>query len=86
MLNLQDRIILDPAIVRGRPIIRGTRRPLTVIVGGVAGGMTFEEIQREYDIAADDISGQLCNILLTSYSKNSCSYVSTVATQKDGPI
>jgi uncharacterized protein (DUF433 family) len=58
-LNLQDRIILDPAIGGGRPIIRGTRLPITVVVGSLAGGMTFQEVQREYDITADDIRAAL---------------------------
>lgn len=58
-LNLQDRIILDPAIVRGKPIVRGTRLPVTVVVGSLAGGMTFQEIQREYDITPDDIRAAL---------------------------
>ena len=58
-LNLQDRIILNPAIAWGRPIVRGTRLPVTMVVGCLAGGMTFEEIQREYDITADDIRAAL---------------------------
>lgn len=59
MLNLQDRIILDPAILGGRPIIRGTRLPISVVIGSLAGGMTFQEIQREYDITAGDIRADL---------------------------
>lgn len=58
-MKLQDRIILDPAIGGGKPIIRGTRLPVTVVVGSLAGGMTFQEIQREYDITTDDIRAAL---------------------------
>lgn len=58
-LNLHDRIILAPAIVRGKPIIRGTRLPVALIVGSLADGMTFQEMQREYDITADDIRAAL---------------------------
>jgi uncharacterized protein (DUF433 family) len=54
-----NRIVLDPAIVHGKPVIRGTRLPVTVVVGSLAGGMTFEEVQREYDITADDIRAAL---------------------------
>jgi len=43
----------------GRPIIRGTRLPVSIVVGSLAGGMTFEEVQREYDITADDIRAAL---------------------------
>ncbi len=49
-----NRIVIDPAICRGKPVIRGTRVPMTVVVGSLAGGMTFEDVQREYDITADD--------------------------------
>ena len=53
------RIVLDPAICHGKPIIRGTRIPVTVVVGSLAGGMTFEEVQREYDVTANDIRAAL---------------------------
>ena len=60
-LNMQahERIVLDPAISHGKPIIRGTRIPITIVIGSLAGGMIFEEIQREYDITADDIRAAL---------------------------
>jgi uncharacterized protein (DUF433 family) len=54
-----DRIVIDPAIHHGKPVIRGTRLPVTVVVGSLAGGMTFEEIQREYDVTAEDIRAAL---------------------------
>jgi uncharacterized protein (DUF433 family) len=53
-----DRIVIDPKIGHGRPVIRGTRVPVTVVVGGLAGGMIFEE-KREYDLTADDIRAPL---------------------------
>ncbi len=46
--NVSRDIVLDPAIAHGKPVIRGTRLPVTVVVGSLAGGMTFEEVQREY--------------------------------------
>jgi uncharacterized protein (DUF433 family) len=54
-----NRIVLDPAIHHGKPVIRGTRVPVTTVVGSLAGGMTFEEIQREYDLSVDDIRAAL---------------------------
>jgi len=54
-----NRIVLDPAIAHGKPLIRGTRLPVTVVVGSLAGGMTFEEVQREYDLTLDDIRAAL---------------------------
>ncbi len=54
-----NHIVLDPALLHGKPVIRGTRVPVTVVVGSLAGGMTFEEVQREYDLTADDIRAAL---------------------------
>jgi len=53
------RIVIDSAVSHGKPVIRGSRVPVTVIVGSLAGGMTFEEIQREYDVTADDVRAAL---------------------------
>jgi uncharacterized protein (DUF433 family) len=54
-----NRIVLDPAICHGKPVMRGTRLPVTMVVSSLAGGMTFENVQREYDISADDIRAAL---------------------------
>lgn len=58
-MNIQDRIVFDPNICHGKPVIRGTRVPVTIVVGSLAGGMTFDEIQREYDLTVDDIRAAL---------------------------
>lgn len=58
-MYLLDWIVIDPAIHDGKPVIRGTRLPITIVLGSLAGGMTFGEIQREYDITADDIRAAL---------------------------
>ena len=56
---VSDRIIIDPAICHGKPVIRGSRVPVTIVVGSLAGGMTLDEIQREYDLSAEDIRAAL---------------------------
>ena len=58
-MGTANRIVIDPAICHGKPVIRGTRVAVTVIVGSLAGGMTFDDIQREYDVTADDIRAAL---------------------------
>jgi uncharacterized protein (DUF433 family) len=58
-MNASDRIVIDPNICHGKPVIRGTRVPVTIVVGSLAGGMTFEEIQREYDLTTEDIRAAL---------------------------
>ncbi len=56
---MNDRIVIDPKLQHGKPVIRGTRVPVARIVGGLAGGMSFEEIEREYEVTADDIKAAL---------------------------
>ncbi len=52
---MEDRIVVDPNVCHGKPVIRGTRTPVAIVVGSLAGGMTFEEVQREYDLTVEDI-------------------------------
>jgi len=58
-MNGPERITIDPKICHGKPVIRGTRMPVTLIVGSLAGGMTIEEVQREYDLTIEDIRAAL---------------------------
>lgn len=58
-MKRHERITIDPHICHGKPVIRGTRMPVTLVVGSLAGGMSFEEVQREYDITAEDIRAAL---------------------------
>jgi uncharacterized protein (DUF433 family) len=50
-----NRIVVDAKIVHGQPIVRGTRVPVAVVVGSLAGGMTFREVETEYGVTRQDI-------------------------------
>ena len=56
-------VVIDSEIHHGRPVIRGTRLPVRIVVGSLAGGMSFAEVECEYeykyDITADDIRAAL---------------------------
>ena len=56
---MNDRIVIDPNVCHGKPVIRGTRTPVAIVVGSLAGGMSFEEVQREYDLTMEDIRAAL---------------------------
>jgi len=56
---MSDRVIIDPEIQHGKPVIRDTRVPVARIVGGLAGGMTIEEIVREYEVSEQDVFAAL---------------------------
>jgi len=53
------RIIIDEKIRFGKPIIEGTRITVDEVLGALAGGMTFEEIEYEYGVKREDILAAL---------------------------
>ena len=46
---LLERIIMDPKIMVGKPVIRGSRLTVQHIIGLLANGMTEGEILSEYE-------------------------------------
>jgi uncharacterized protein (DUF433 family) len=55
----RDRIVIDHAIAHGKPVIKGTRVPVSIVLGSLAAGMSFEEVCREYGLSAEDIRAAL---------------------------
>jgi uncharacterized protein (DUF433 family) len=47
-INWHKFITIDPDIHHGEPCIKGTRVPVSIIVGSIADGMTFDEILDAY--------------------------------------
>ena len=55
-MNWQERIIVDPQILVGKPVIKGTRLAVEFIVDLLAQGWSDDEILRNYPgITQDDI-------------------------------
>jgi len=55
-----ERIISHSDLRAGEPCVKGTRIPVSVIVGSMAQGMTREEILSEYpQLTDEDISAAL---------------------------
>lgn len=61
-LQTNGHIEIDPRKCHGRPVIRGTREPVAVLTGSLAGGMTIEEVSREYDVTIADIQAALTHV------------------------
>jgi uncharacterized protein (DUF433 family) len=59
MVEIAPRIILDQHVRSGRPVIKGTRVPVDLVIGKLAGGMSYEEIIAEYDLTREDILAAL---------------------------
>lgn len=59
-MNWHERITLDPKILVGKPIIRGTRISVEFVVDLLGRGWTTEQILREYDhLMPEDIQACL---------------------------
>jgi len=54
-MEIAPRISVDEKIRFGKPVISGTRVPVGLIIGKLAGGMTYEEVMAEYEITRKDI-------------------------------
>ena len=58
--NWRERIVIEPAIHHGEPCIKGTRVPVSVIVGSVADGDTPQQIIDAWpQLTGDDIKAAL---------------------------
>ena len=59
-IQWQDHIDSSPEVLKGKPRVRGTRIPVSLILGYLASGASAEEIIEEYpDLTAEDISACL---------------------------
>ncbi|AFY74331.1 hypothetical protein Syn7502_02332 [Synechococcus sp. PCC 7502] len=56
---LNDVITIDNEIQHGKPVLKGTRLPISVIIGSLAGGMTYEEVIQEYAVTREQILASL---------------------------
>lgn len=59
MKELFPRITIDPEVAFGKPVIKGTRVPVAVIVGHIAAGDTIDDVIREYELMKDDVFAAL---------------------------
>jgi uncharacterized protein (DUF433 family) len=53
---LNERIVTDPAVLLGKPVVRGTRVPVYLIVGLIEAGQSPEQIVDDYpDLTIEDV-------------------------------
>ena len=48
-MDWRERIVVDPAVLLGKPVIRGTRISVELVVDLLARGYSSEEILQQYD-------------------------------------
>jgi uncharacterized protein (DUF433 family) len=54
-MNWQDNITADPAVLVGKPVIRGTRLAVEFILGLIAQGWPEHEIMRNYHLSREQV-------------------------------
>jgi len=56
-MEANERIEINPKVCNGKPVIRGTRIPVAVVLDHLAEGFTYDEIIAEYpELGRDDIA------------------------------
>lgn len=73
MGGLLERIEINPEVMVGKPVIRGTRIPVELILEKLAAGLTAQELLRSYPrLGPEDISAAL---LFAAQSLHADSYM-----------
>lgn len=58
--ELLNRIVINPKVMVGKPVIKGTRIPVDAIVRLIAQGMKVEEILEDYpNLSKEDVKAAL---------------------------
>ncbi len=58
-LQLALHIVVDPKVRFGKPVIQGTRVPVEIVIGKLAGGMSAQDVATEYEISVEDVQAAL---------------------------
>jgi|SRR5579884_725034 len=58
-IELYPGIISDPNILGGKPIIKGTRIPVSLVLGKLAGGMSIDEVIYEFYLTEEGVRAAL---------------------------
>jgi uncharacterized protein (DUF433 family) len=57
---MNDRITIDPSVLVGKPVIKGTRIAVEFILGLLAQGWSVDDVLKEYDhITSEDVQACL---------------------------
>lgn len=60
MATSLKRITVDPKVLRGKPVVKGTRIPVYLIVELMGSGLSEAEVLKEYpDLSREDVRAAL---------------------------
>lgn len=52
---MAQRIILNQNVLAGKPLIKGTRISVQLILDSLSSGMTVKELMKEYGLSKEDV-------------------------------
>ncbi|MBW4473077.1 MAG: DUF433 domain-containing protein [Stenomitos rutilans HA7619-LM2] len=58
-MEIASHISVDSAIHHGTPVITGTRVPVSIVLGSLAGGMDKEAVMQEYELTQTQVEAAL---------------------------
>ncbi len=58
-MDISRRISADPAICHGAPVVKGSRVPVSTVLGQLAAGLTPDAVAQEYGIDREDVLAAL---------------------------
>lgn len=53
------QIAIDPGVLGGKPVIRGTRVPVEIVVGSLAGTMSVADVCEQYRLSPEQVKAAL---------------------------
>jgi uncharacterized protein (DUF433 family) len=56
---MNQRIVIDPKTCHGQPIIRGTRVPVSRVLGYLEGEMSVDDVQEDFRLSPEDVYAAL---------------------------
>ena len=59
MIEIAPRITVDDEVRFGRPVIKGTRVPVDLLIAQLAAGMNVDEVAHEYGVEREDVLAAL---------------------------
>jgi len=58
-MDWQDQIEINLSIKGGKPVVKGTRVPVEMVVGAMAGGASWEEVTEAYAVTIEQVQACL---------------------------
>lgn len=85
--EIAPRIVVDPNVRFGKPVVRGTRVTAELVVAKLAGGMSLQDVADEYGLTGEDVRAALSYAasVLAAEEVRATAWVATFLVDEDMP-